>query len=121
MNLIACTHLLDKELHRHTEVGRMMTSGSLGGERVSTLARNTRDVGSISALTAVFPIFIASMTIDLHMEWWAIHFTPRPSMVGTSKNISNIRSNTLHPLILQLDRLYRFSRSKAITVYASGI
>ena len=29
----------------------MVTSGSLGGEVVSTLARNTRDVRSISALS----------------------------------------------------------------------
>ena len=36
-------------------VDRVMTTGSLGGVIVRTLVRNARDVGSNSALGAIFP------------------------------------------------------------------
>ena len=43
---------------------RVMTSGSLDGEmEISTLARNARDVGSIPALDAIFPISITHKTV----------------------------------------------------------
>ena len=49
--------------HIQVSVGSMVTAGSLGGVMVSTLTRNARDVGSISALGPVFPIFIIPMTL----------------------------------------------------------
>ena len=36
----------------------MVASGNLGSVMVSTQVRNARDVGSIPALGAIFPIFI---------------------------------------------------------------
>ena len=36
----------------------LVTSGSLGGVLVGTLAHNARDVGSTPALCTIFPIFI---------------------------------------------------------------
>ena len=56
--VVVCTDLLGKETYRQIGVGRMVTSGGLHGVMVSTLARNTRDVGSIPALGTTFPIFI---------------------------------------------------------------
>ena len=43
---------------------RMVTSESLGGVRFRTLAWNARDVGSIPALGAIFPIFMTPTTVD---------------------------------------------------------
>ena len=40
---------------RQVAVGRVVTLGTLGGEIISTLARNARDVGSIPILGAIFP------------------------------------------------------------------
>ena len=57
-NVVVCTDLSDKAPHTQVGVGRMVLSGSLGGEMVNTLSRNARDVGSIPALGATFPIFI---------------------------------------------------------------
>ena len=51
-----------KEPHRHVGVDRVMTSGSQGGEIVSALAWNARDVRLTPALGAIIPIFI----IPLH-------------------------------------------------------
>ena len=62
---MVCTELLGKE--RHRQVDRVMTSGRLGDVAISTLAQNERDMGSILALTAIFPIFITSMTILMMM------------------------------------------------------
>ena len=39
-------------------VGRVVTSKSLGGVMVCTLAQNVTDVGSIPALDILFPILI---------------------------------------------------------------
>ena len=47
-------------------MGRVMTSGSLGGIIVSTLARIARDVGSI--LGAIFPIFITPHNTTLSIN-----------------------------------------------------
>ena len=41
---------------------RVVTSGNLNGVMVITLAQDARDVGSISALGAIFPIFITAAT-----------------------------------------------------------
>ena len=41
----------------------MVISGSLGGEMVSTLAWNARDVCSIPTVGTIFPMFITSMTL----------------------------------------------------------
>ena len=59
MSVVGCTDLSGKELHRQVGMGKMVTSVSLGGIMVSTLAWNARDVGSI--LGTVFPIFITPM------------------------------------------------------------
>ena len=40
----------------------MVTLGSLGGEMVNIMVQNARDVGSIPALYAIFPIFITPTT-----------------------------------------------------------
>ena len=50
MSVVVCTDLLGKELHRHADMGIVVTSGSLRGLMVSILARNAKDVGSILAL-----------------------------------------------------------------------
>ena len=46
-------------------MGIVVTSGSLHGVMVSTLAQNARDVGSVPALGTIFPIFIKPMTHTL--------------------------------------------------------
>ena len=55
----------------------VMTSESVGGVMVSTLAQNERDVSLITALGAIFPIFITPTTMavvtrilcKLHALW----------------------------------------------------
>ena len=46
----------------HVVLGRVVTAGTLGGVMVSTLVRNARDVGSISALGTRFPMSITPTT-----------------------------------------------------------
>ena len=57
-NVVVCTEPL-----RQVGVGRMMTSGSLDGVIVSTLACNARDVGSIHSLDTIFTMFIKPMIL----------------------------------------------------------
>ena len=63
MLFIVSTDLSGIEPHRKGSMGRVVTSGSLGGLMVSTLALNARDVGSIPARGALFLIFITPTTI----------------------------------------------------------
>ena len=42
---------------------KVITSGSLDGVIVSSLVRNERDIGSIPAQGAIFPIFITPTTL----------------------------------------------------------
>ena len=63
ITVVVCTDFSGKEPHGQAGVGMVLTSGSLGGVIVSTLARNARDVGSIPALGTIFPIFITPMTL----------------------------------------------------------
>ena len=65
MSVIVCTDLSGKAPHREVGLGSMVTSVSLGGEMVSTLAQNASDVGLITALGPIFPIFIILMTITM--------------------------------------------------------
>ena len=60
-----CTDALGKVsyIYRQVGVGRMVTSGSIGDVMVSTLAWNTRNVGSSSALGTIFLIFITPTTL----------------------------------------------------------
>ena len=58
-----CTDLSDKEAHIQVGMGRIVTSGNLGGQIDSTLVWNARDVGPIHALGAIFPIFITPVTL----------------------------------------------------------
>ena len=51
------------EPYRQVGMGRVVTSGSLVGVMVSTLAWNARDVGYIPTLDAIFPILITPMTL----------------------------------------------------------
>ena len=44
--LVVCTDLSAKTPPRQVGIGRVVTSGSLGGVMVSTLARSARDVSS---------------------------------------------------------------------------
>ena len=53
---VVCTDLSDKEPHRQVGVGRVVTSGGLGGVIVSILSQNARDVDSIPTLGTLFPI-----------------------------------------------------------------
>ena len=57
MSLLVCTDLSVKAAHRKVGMDSMVTSGILGGVMVSTLSQIARDVGSISALGTLFPIF----------------------------------------------------------------
>ena len=71
------TDFLGKEPHRQVDVDSVVTSGSLGGVMVSTLAWNASDVDPIPALGAIFPIFITPVTLvamsmilyKLHAVW----------------------------------------------------
>ena len=58
MNVVGCTDLSGKELHRQVGLSSVVTAGSLDGVMVSTMTRNVRAVGSISALGAIFPISV---------------------------------------------------------------
>ena len=57
------TDISCKELHRPVGIGRVVTSGSLSGLMVCTLARNPRDMDLISALGAIFSISITPVTM----------------------------------------------------------
>ena len=52
-----------QEPHRQEGVGSKVTSGSLAGEMVSTLAQNARDLGLIPAVGTLFSIFITPKTL----------------------------------------------------------
>ena len=54
--------------YRQVGVDIVMTSGSLGGVIVSTLAQNAGGVGSNSAHGYIFPIFITLVKILLHLK-----------------------------------------------------
>ena len=61
--VVICTDLSGKELHRQLGVGIVVTSESICGVVISTLAWNVRDVGSIPTLSMIFPIFITPTTV----------------------------------------------------------
>ena len=61
-SVVVGTNLSGKEPHRHVALGRMVTSGSVGGVMVSTLAW-ARNVCSIHTLGTIFPIFITPTTM----------------------------------------------------------
>ena len=63
MYVVVSPDLSGKEQCRKVAVGRVVTSGSLGGVMVRTLAWNARDVGSIPALGTIFRIFITFTTL----------------------------------------------------------
>ena len=52
---MVCIDLSGKEPHIQLGKGRVVTLGSLGGVMVTILAQNTRDVGSVLDLNAIFP------------------------------------------------------------------
>ena len=52
-----CTDLSGKEPHRYVNMGKVVSSGSLGGVIGSTIAQNARYVGLIPALDAIYPNF----------------------------------------------------------------
>ena len=49
-----------QEPHRQVCEDRLVTSGSLAGVMVITLAQTARDMGSIPAIGAIFALFISS-------------------------------------------------------------
>ena len=57
-DVVVCTDLSDKELHRQVDVNRVVIPSSLGGLMVNTLAQNASVVNSIPTLGIIFPIFI---------------------------------------------------------------
>ena len=65
-SVVVCTDLSGKESHRQVGKGRMVTLANLGGLMVSTMAGNARDMGSIPALCARFPIFITPTALSTH-------------------------------------------------------
>ena len=66
-SVVAYTDISDKELHRQVGVGRVVTSGSLGGVMVCTLVWNARDVGSTPALDfSSTPTIMVAMTMILY-------------------------------------------------------
>ena len=50
MSVVVCTDISGKEPYRQVAVTRVVTSGSLGDEMISTLTHNARDMGLIPAL-----------------------------------------------------------------------
>ena len=62
MSVADCTDLSGKEPHRQVGLDRIITSGRLGGLMVSTMAQNTRAMGSTPALGAIFLILITPTT-----------------------------------------------------------
>ena len=68
VNILVCTDLSGKELHRQVGVDRMMTLWIQGGVMVSTLAINARGVGSNTAPGTIFPSFITSKI----MTWFTL-------------------------------------------------
>ena len=61
-----CTDLSGKEQHRQVDVGTVVTSESLGGVMVITLAQNAREVASISTLGAIFSHFHLTYDTGCH-------------------------------------------------------
>ena len=61
--VVGCTNLSTQEPHRRVGLGRVVTSSSLGGVMINTLARHAKDVGSIPTIGAKFPIFITPMKL----------------------------------------------------------
>ena len=53
VNVVVCTNLSGKELHRQVGVGRVLASGCLGGVMVSTLARDIRGMLSTRAMLVI--------------------------------------------------------------------
>ena len=62
--VVVCTDFWDKEPYRKVGVGSMVTSGTLCGVMVSTLAQNAKDVGLIPALGTIFLIFICTFVVS---------------------------------------------------------
>ena len=65
-NVVVCTDLSAKELHKQVGVGRVVTSGNLGDIMVSILAQIASDMGlRAAALAVAMPNFITAMTVLL--------------------------------------------------------
>ena len=58
------TNSLTFQAKNHVVMDRVVTSGNLGDVMVITLAGNTRDVGSISAPSAMLTIFRTPTTLS---------------------------------------------------------
>ena len=69
-----------EEPHRQVDFDRVMTSGSLCGVVVGTLARNVRDMDLIPALGEIFPISITSMTLDPKQATCCMVVEPTPCL-----------------------------------------
>ena len=63
--ITVCTDLSGKEAHRQVGMDKVVTSRSLAGVMVSTMAQNARDMGRITTLGTIFPIFITPTIIYL--------------------------------------------------------
>ena len=63
MNIVLCIDISGKEPHRQVDMGRVVTSGNLGGMLICTLTMNERAVGSIPTLATIFIIFITPITV----------------------------------------------------------
>ena len=58
--------------------------------RISALARNARDAGSIHALGVIFPIFITTMVKVYHLFTCSYKLVDRQYMLGTSGSSSAV-------------------------------
>ena len=68
MSAVVCTDLSGSHVEREIGAGKIVTPASLDGVMASILTRKVRDVGSIPAPGAIFPIFITPTitVIPLH-------------------------------------------------------
>ena len=78
-------------LHRQVGVG---TSGKPMWWNGSTLAQNTRDVGSIPTLGTIFPIFITTTTITMMMMMMLMKMEEKKKNIEKSRMFKSTPSQT---------------------------
>ena len=66
--VLACPDLSGKEPNRQVGMGKVVTSGSLDDQMLSTLAPNARGEGSNPSLGEIFHIFITTM-MPVSVTW----------------------------------------------------
>ena len=82
--IVGCTDLSGKKLHRHVGVGIVVTTGSLRGVMASTLALNARYACSIHTVGTIFLIFISP---TIHPSMYIYIYTYIHTCIYTSIHI----------------------------------